>query len=502
MKQATFIIGSKDYSEWITLHEDIERLTLTGTVSPEEFNKLADELDYKKFHFICLQEVAVTDETYVFNEESYTICYWDNIASLMYDNEVEIQPLQKMYFNAEGTTEFLIEDDCIYTKDKSKLVHMESVPPKLEIDSNIYHIGNFAFAEMRQIESVVFPEGLKSIGAYAFASVEDLSIITLPDSITELGECTFYSCDIETLKLSANLKEIPDMCFQYNDLEEIEIPSSVKLIGNSAFHCNWLDKVIIPEGVEQIGYNAFRDLTHIKLPSTLESIAPDFYYEDMVDDSSHPPYIEVSPRNPVFYSQGGTLYFKADNKLALDHAYNGTRYDEECHSCPVHDYNIRQIKPSDDGQILQIARQAFEEYGAPLNGSVYDDPRMKHLSQEFERDDAEYWIVEDKLGKVLGGCGFYPTDGLPEGMAEVVKFYFSPQLRGKGLAPKLLMLIEVHAKQAGYTQLYIESFPQFKKAVKLYEEYGFKHIDRPLGNSGHSAVTVWMTKEIFVGNQQ
>lgn len=260
MKQATFIIGSKDYSEWITLHEDIERLTLTGTVSPEEFNKLADELDYKKFHFICLQEVAVTDETYVFNEESYTLCYWDNIASFVCDNEVGIQPLQKMYFNAEGTTEFQIEDDCIYTKDKSKLVHMESVPQKLEIACNIYHIGNFAFTGMHQIESVIFPEGLKSIGAYAFASVEDLSIITLPDSITELGEGTFYSCDIETLKLSANLKEIPDMCFQYNELEEIEIPSSVKLIGNSAFHCNWLDKVIIPEGVKRIGYDVFMPL--------------------------------------------------------------------------------------------------------------------------------------------------------------------------------------------------------------------------------------------------
>ena len=60
----------------------------------------------------------------------------------------------------------------------------------------------------------------------------------------------------------------------------------------------------------------------------------------------------------------------------------------------------------------------------------------------------------------------------------------------------MLMLIEAHAKQAGYTQLYIESFPEFSKAVKLYEEYGFKHIDHPLGDSGHPAVTVWMTKEI------
>lgn len=501
MKQATYIIGGKDYSEWITQHEDIEHLILTGTASFEEMNKLADDFEYKKFHFISLQDVVVPDDTYDYDGKRRNISYWDRIASFVCDNEVGILPLQKMYFNADGTTEFLIENGSIYTKDKRVIVHMESVPQDLRIDKDIYHVGNFAFAGMHQIETVIFPEGLKSIGAYAFANVEDLTNISLPDSITKLGEGSFFLCDIETLKLSVNLEEIPASCFQYNDLEKIEIPSSVKSIGDSAFHCNWLEYVVVPEGVKQIGYDVFGNLLQIELPSTLETIAPDFYYEDIVDDGCYPPYIKVSPLNPVFYSKGGTLYFKADNRLALDYAYNGTRYgeeyDEECRSCPVHDYNVRKIQPSDDKQILQITRHAFEEFGAPLNGSVYDDPRMEHLSQEFERDDAEYWIVEDKQGNVLGGCGFYPTDGLPAGMAEVVKFYFNQELRGKGMAPKLLMLIETHAKQAGYTKLYIESFPQFSKAVKLYEEYGFKHIVHPLGNSGHSAVTVWMTKEII-----
>ena len=112
----------------------------------------------------------------------------------------------------------------------------------------------------------------------------------------------------------------------------------------------------------------------------------------------------------------------------------------------VHDYNVRQIQPSDDERILQITRQAFDEYGAPQTGSVYCDPRMEHLSKEFERDDAEYWIVEDKQGNVLGGCGFYPTEGLPDGMAEVVKLYFCPELRGKGMAPKML----THIAASGY----------------------------------------------------
>lgn len=159
-------------------------------------------------------------------------------------------------------------------------------------------------------------------------------------------------------------------------------------------------------------------------------------------------------------------------------------------------YHTREIRPSDDASLLKIARGAFEEFGAPLTGSVYCDPRMEHLSSQFTRDDARYWVIENEDGEVVGGGGFYPTEGLPEGMAEVVKLYLSPTMRGKGYGWKMLSLIENGARSMGYRQLYIESFPEFAKAVSLYEKVGFRHISHALGNSGHPAVTVWMTKDI------
>lgn len=162
----------------------------------------------------------------------------------------------------------------------------------------------------------------------------------------------------------------------------------------------------------------------------------------------------------------------------------------------MNNYNIRKIEFKDDAAIRSIARRCFEEFGAPLTGSVYCDPRMEHLSKEFERDDAEYWVIENTDGEVLGGAGFYPTEGLPAGMAEVVKLYFSPKLRGHGFGRKMLSLVEERAKEHGFTQLYIESFPEFSKAVSLYEKFGFRHIPHALGNSGHPAVTIWMVKDI------
>lgn len=159
-------------------------------------------------------------------------------------------------------------------------------------------------------------------------------------------------------------------------------------------------------------------------------------------------------------------------------------------------YSIRRIQPSDDEEILQIMRAAFEEFGAPQTGSVYCDPRMEHLSQKFVRKNAEYWVIEDERGAIMGGGGFYPTEGLPAQTAEVVKLYFSPLLRGKGYGKKMLFHIERRAKEVGYTQLYLESFPEFSNAIHLYEKVGFQHINQAMGNSGHPAVSVWMTKQI------
>ena len=52
------------------------------------------------------------------------------------------------------------------------------------------------------------------------------------------------------------------------------------------------------------------------------------------------------------------------------------------------------------------------------------------------------------------------------------------------------------ARKAGYSHLYIESFPQFSDAVAMYERHGFRHIPQRLGDSGHTATTIFMVKEL------
>ncbi len=159
------------------------------------------------------------------------------------------------------------------------------------------------------------------------------------------------------------------------------------------------------------------------------------------------------------------------------------------------DIKIRPIAPSDNRDIARLIRSVLTEFKRNEPGTVFTDPTTDQLYELFELPGSSYWIAEEN-NRILGGCGVYPTAGLPGGCAELVKFYLDPVVRGRGLGKLLLEKCFEAAKLAGFRQLYLESFPDFVTAIALYERYGFRHINAPLGNSGHFACNVWMVKEL------
>ena len=52
-------------------------------------------------------------------------------------------------------------------------------------------------------------------------------------------------------------------------------------------------------------------------------------------------------------------------------------------------------------------------------------------------------------------------------MAELVKFYLHKDFRGTGIGRALMEKCIEAAKSLGYKKLYIESLPQFAKAVRI-----------------------------------
>lgn len=157
--------------------------------------------------------------------------------------------------------------------------------------------------------------------------------------------------------------------------------------------------------------------------------------------------------------------------------------------------NIRQIQPADNPVIAKIIRDTLTEFGANHPGTVYFDPTTDALFELFRMEKSVYNIAEVD-GKIVGGGGIFPTEGLPADTCELVKMYLLPEARGTGLGTQLINLCLQQAKDYGFSRVYLETMNELKAALKVYERLGFSYLNGPMGNSGHFGCPLWMNKEL------
>lgn len=158
--------------------------------------------------------------------------------------------------------------------------------------------------------------------------------------------------------------------------------------------------------------------------------------------------------------------------------------------------NIRPIRESDNEALAHIIRSSIEALGLPSAGTAHSDPTTLDLFRYFKKEGSFYWVAESPSAEVLGGCGIYPSPGLPAGYCELVRFFLAPGARGLGLGKLLIKISLEKASEMAYTHCYLESFPDMKTAITLYEKNGFDYLEAPLGNTGHFACNVWMVKSL------
>ena len=160
----------------------------------------------------------------------------------------------------------------------------------------------------------------------------------------------------------------------------------------------------------------------------------------------------------------------------------------------IEDVNIRKIERSDNFELAKLIREILTEFGINKPGTVFTDPTTDRLFELFELKNAEYWVAE-LHGKIVGGCGIFPTKGLAPDCTELVKLYVDQSSRGIGLGRKLMEITLKESERLNYGSVYLETLPELASAVGLYESLGFKMLKKPLGESGHFACNLWMLKE-------
>jgi putative acetyltransferase len=157
-------------------------------------------------------------------------------------------------------------------------------------------------------------------------------------------------------------------------------------------------------------------------------------------------------------------------------------------------YIIRLIEKRDNEQIGDIIRTVMTEFGAVGTGYSIMDNEVDRMYEAYS-DRAKYFVVE-KDGKILGGSGVAQLLNGDADTCELKKMYFLEELRGLGFGEKLLELCLEAAKELGYKKCYLETLSHMHAAQRLYEKFGFKKLDKPMGNTGHFKCNSWYVRDV------
>ena len=156
---------------------------------------------------------------------------------------------------------------------------------------------------------------------------------------------------------------------------------------------------------------------------------------------------------------------------------------------------IRDLQKEDNPALAKVVKDTLAEFGANHPNTVYYDPTTDALFEVFQTPRSKYFLAELN-NKIVGGGGIYPTDGLPPDTCELVKMYLLPEARGFGLGRTLIEKCIEAAAENGFKKIYLETMPELKQALSVYEKFGFEYLNGPIGNSGHTGCSLWMLKKI------
>ena len=147
-------------------------------------------------------------------------------------------------------------------------------------------------------------------------------------------------------------------------------------------------------------------------------------------------------------------------------------------------FRIRPIAQADDPRMAQIIRTVMPEFGATGDGFAINDPEVDWMTRAYSEPRCSYFVVEVE-GQVMGGGGVAPLVNGEDGVCELRKMYFLPQLRGQGAGAALMQLCLQAAREHGFRRCYLETLRGMDAAMKLYERTGFRKIPGPQGCTGH-----------------
>ncbi|MBE6196240.1 MAG: leucine-rich repeat domain-containing protein, partial [Rikenellaceae bacterium] len=264
-------IGSYSFNTCANLKAIYCLSATPATPKPVSFWDLTGDL----YHWYPFHNQAEERKIYVPNAsvESYrTAWLWKQYADCIYPMD-PVEETWKIYYTSTDGKIVEPHDHYAFGFDYATWTYPTIVSNSysngkgtIVFDKEITSMGDYAFMECTNLESIIIPESVTSIGAYAFSNCS-LSAILIPDAVVEIGNQAFSGCSkLASATIGQGVTSIGAGAFYRCDsLEAITIPDNVTTIDNEAFfNCDALVSATIGSGVTSIGGSVFYDCNKLE----------------------------------------------------------------------------------------------------------------------------------------------------------------------------------------------------------------------------------------------
>ena len=176
------------------------------------------------------------------------------------------------------------------------------------IPQGVTSIGEGAFKNCYNMQSVTLPDGLLTIGAYAFASNEELSEITIPASVTDIGAYAFSWSGLTEATIQSNVTMGDYAFYDCESLATLTVADGVTALnGDTAFNCCYaLETAHIPASVTEISDGMFYGCDDLTIFGYLYSYAQEYAQENgiafvanLTQPMDHPDFILPAALNEI-----------------------------------------------------------------------------------------------------------------------------------------------------------------------------------------------------------
>lgn len=136
---------------------------------------------------------------------------------------------------------------------------------------------------------------------------------------------------------------------------------------------------------------------------------------------------------------------------------------------------VTLIRVEREGDDLMTIRQLFREYEAELNVDLCFQSFEAELSNPLKKYGPPGGVIWLALweGEAAGCIALQPLAAA--GDCEMKRLYVRADHRKHGIGRILVEALLKEAREKGYARMKLDTLQRLQAAIRLYEQYGFKH---------------------------